>query len=203
MFIAKLQNRNPDTVALITCCNADGNFLPPYCIFKVKRKTSDFQVGMQPGSGMTMNGTCVYVTTLYGLKEGSFRTLEAIRKCSAHISSSHVTLFGHRCSWPRYRGWRYTTVSYKIHNTLSADPGPAFFRPLKTFRQQAVYNWIHSNTVRKTTRFQLSTLLVAACNQAATVLKGSAGFSACGIHPYDTHSPHPILLWTNAIPLHQ
>ena len=140
--------------------------------------------------------------SVYGLHEGSFRTLESIRKCSAHVRSQG-TLFRWRCSWPRYRGWRYTTVSSR-HTTHYLQPlDRPFFKPLKTFWQQAVYNWIHSNTVRKTTRFQLSTLLAAECNQAATVEKGCAGFTACGIQPYDTHSPHPIVLWMNAIPLLQ
>jgi hypothetical protein len=51
--------------------------------------------------------------------------------------------------------------------------------------QQALNNWIHSNSGRKITRLQFGKLLSTAWNQAATVGNGSAGFSACGIYPYD------------------
>ena len=61
----------------------------------------------------------------------------------------------------------------------------SFFKPLTTFWQQAVNNWIHSNRSRKITRLQFGGLLTAAWNQAAAVGNDSAGFSACGIYSYD------------------
>jgi hypothetical protein len=61
----------------------------------------------------------------------------------------------------------------------------SFFKPLKTFWQQTINNWIHSNPGWKATRLQFGKLLTAAWNQAATIGNGSTGFSACGIYPCD------------------
>jgi len=64
----------------------------------------------------------------------------------------------------------------------------SLFKPLTTFWQQAVNNWIHNNPSRKITRLQFGRLLAVAWNQAATAGNGSAGFSACGIYPYDPYN---------------
>ncbi|KAK9722453.1 hypothetical protein QE152_g19701 [Popillia japonica] len=39
----------------ISCCNAEGTFLPPACIFKGKNKKPEFEDGMPPGSVVYMN----------------------------------------------------------------------------------------------------------------------------------------------------
>lgn len=46
---------------VIVCCNAEGNFLPPYCIFKGQRKRSEFEDGLPPGSRVEMGETSTYV----------------------------------------------------------------------------------------------------------------------------------------------
>jgi hypothetical protein len=52
------------TVTLITCSNAAGNFLSPYCVCKGKRKKNKFEDGMPPGSRVLVNETSGYVTTV-------------------------------------------------------------------------------------------------------------------------------------------
>jgi hypothetical protein len=53
-----------ETISLIAHCNAEGKFLPPYCIFKGKRKKNEFKDGMPPGSHVTMNETSEYMNTV-------------------------------------------------------------------------------------------------------------------------------------------
>jgi hypothetical protein len=52
------------TVTLITCSNAAGNFLSPYCVCKGNRKKNKFEDGMPPGSRVMVNETSGYVTTV-------------------------------------------------------------------------------------------------------------------------------------------
>lgn len=69
----------------------------------------------------------------------------------------------------------------------------SLFKPLTTFWQQAMNSWIRSNPSLKITRLQFGRLLTVAWNQAATAGNGSAGFSACGIYPYDPQQvPHHV-----------
>jgi hypothetical protein len=57
-----------ETISLIARCNAKGKFLPPYCIFKGKRKKNEFEDGMPPGSHVTLNEISAYMNTVMFLK---------------------------------------------------------------------------------------------------------------------------------------
>lgn len=50
-----------ETISAIACCNAEGSFLPPYCIFKGKNK-NNWADGMPPGSFIMMSPKSAYVT---------------------------------------------------------------------------------------------------------------------------------------------
>jgi hypothetical protein len=52
-----------ETVSVIACSNAEGNFLPPYCIFKGVNKKAEFSDGMPPGSVAAMNKKSAYDTS--------------------------------------------------------------------------------------------------------------------------------------------
>jgi hypothetical protein len=38
-----------ETITIVACCNAEGNFLPPLCIFKGANKKPEFVDGMPAG----------------------------------------------------------------------------------------------------------------------------------------------------------
>lgn len=44
-----------ETITVIACCNAKGNFLPPACIMKEQRKKPEFEDGLPPGSVVFMS----------------------------------------------------------------------------------------------------------------------------------------------------
>ncbi|KAJ8944627.1 hypothetical protein NQ318_017151 [Aromia moschata] len=44
-----------ETVTLVACCNAEGNFVPPVCIMKGKNKKKEYEDGMPPGSFVYMS----------------------------------------------------------------------------------------------------------------------------------------------------
>ncbi|XP_022829248.1 uncharacterized protein LOC111358362 [Spodoptera litura] len=50
-----------ETLSVIACCNAVGNFLPPVVIIKGVNKKPEFQDGLPPGSEVYMNRKSAYV----------------------------------------------------------------------------------------------------------------------------------------------
>lgn len=50
-------------ITVISCCNAEGTFLPPVCILKGKNKKPEFEDGMPPGSIVYMNQKLAYIKT--------------------------------------------------------------------------------------------------------------------------------------------
>ncbi|KAI4472189.1 hypothetical protein MML48_1g09561 [Holotrichia oblita] len=51
-----------ETISIIACCNAEGAFIPPVCIFKGKNKKAEFEDGMPPGAAVFMGDKSAYVT---------------------------------------------------------------------------------------------------------------------------------------------
>lgn len=52
-----------ETMTVIGCCNAIGNFLPPVIIIKGVNKKSDFEEGLPPGSQIFMNRKLAYINS--------------------------------------------------------------------------------------------------------------------------------------------
>lgn len=45
-----------ETITLIVCCNAEGNFLPPTCILKGRYSKKEYEDGMPPGEQPISDG---------------------------------------------------------------------------------------------------------------------------------------------------
>jgi len=142
----------------------------------MKRKKNEFEDGMPPGSRMT-NETSVCLKTvvfMYWLKNYFVPRKEPVNVLDFAAENDIIQL---------------CLPSDTTHYLL--PPFRSFFKPLTTFWQQAVNNWIHRNPSRKITRLQFGRLLTVSWNQAATAGNGSAGFPACGIYPHDQQQiPH-------------
>ncbi|KAK9720765.1 hypothetical protein QE152_g21910 [Popillia japonica] len=50
-----------ESITVISCCNPEGPFLPPACIFKGKTKKPEFEKGIPPGSVIYMNQKSAYI----------------------------------------------------------------------------------------------------------------------------------------------
>lgn len=59
-----------ETVTIIACCNAEGKYIPPYVIFKGKRKKPEFEDGLPPGSACIMSPKPAYVSSAIFLSTG-------------------------------------------------------------------------------------------------------------------------------------
>lgn len=49
-----------ETIRFVACCNAEGQFLPPVCIFKEKNKKSKFEDNMPQGSVVYISQKSAY-----------------------------------------------------------------------------------------------------------------------------------------------
>ena len=52
-----------ETIAMITCCNAESVYLPLACIMKGKNKKPEYKDGMPPGSIVFMSKRSAYINT--------------------------------------------------------------------------------------------------------------------------------------------
>jgi hypothetical protein len=52
-----------ETTTIVACCNAEGNFLPPLCIFKGANNQPEFVDGMPAGSRVIMNNESAYMNS--------------------------------------------------------------------------------------------------------------------------------------------
>ena len=57
-----------ETITTIACCNAEGYFLPPYCIFKGKNKKKEWEDALPNGSKVFMNEKSGYVNSSIFMK---------------------------------------------------------------------------------------------------------------------------------------
>jgi hypothetical protein len=147
---------NGGTITLIARCSAEGSLVTSYCIVKGKKKNNKFKEGMTPGLRVTMNETCAYVTTIVFMDW--LRSHFIPRKESG---SFLLKLDGHRSHCSEVNVLEFATENDVIllclpsHRMHHLQPLNRFFlKPLKTFWQQAVNNWTHSNTGRSYTSFR-------------------------------------------------
>ncbi|XP_018359931.1 PREDICTED: uncharacterized protein LOC108759131 isoform X2 [Trachymyrmex cornetzi] len=176
-----------ETINVIACCNAEGNFLPPYCIFKGQRKRPEFEDGLPPGSHVEMGETSAYVNCQLFLawlkdhfipRKQNGKVLLILDGHTSHCSDINVLDFAAKND--------IILLCLPSHTTHYLQPlDRSFFKPLKTYWQRVVTNWIISHPGQRLTRYQFGDLLCNAWNLATTVSNGTSGFKACGIFPYN------------------
>lgn len=52
-----------ETITIVACCNAEGHFLPPYCIMKGKYKKPQYEKGCPPGTVIKMRPEKAYINS--------------------------------------------------------------------------------------------------------------------------------------------
>ncbi|XP_030762936.1 uncharacterized protein LOC115887610 [Sitophilus oryzae] len=52
-----------ETISVLACINAEGGYLPPYCIMKGKNKKEEWNDGLPPGSRIKMSEKSAYVNS--------------------------------------------------------------------------------------------------------------------------------------------
>lgn len=88
-----------ETITVLSCVNAEGHFIPPFCIFKGKNKKKEFEDGLPPGGCVTMNEKSAYVTsaifltwlqTMFVPRKDPGKVLLILDGHSSHVSDPDV-----------------------------------------------------------------------------------------------------------------
>lgn len=175
-----------ETITVIACCNAEGIFLPPACVFKGKYKKDEFQDGMPNGSVIYMNQKSAYVNSdifLLWLKDhflprkGVGKALLIVDGHTSHCSAEVLQLA------ERNDIILLCLPSHTTHYLQPLDRG--VFKSLKSAFNKACYLFMKTNPSRKITRLQFGRLLAEAWTKAATNDNAVSSFRATGIFPYN------------------
>lgn len=180
-----------ETISVIACCNGEGTFLPPYCIFKEKNIKEEFSSGMPPGSVVRMSQKSAYVNTEFffnWLKE-HFMPRKPLGKVLLILDghTSHCNLC-EMLEFAQENG--IIMLCLPPHTTHYLQPlDRAVFKSLKTYYYSACNNFIKTNPGRKIGRLQFGQLLAESWAKAAVPKNAISGFKATGIIPF---SPEAI-----------
>lgn len=175
-----------ETITVIACCNAEGTFLPPACVFKGKYKKDEFQDGMPNGSKIYMNQKSAYVNSdifLLWLKDhflprkGVGKALLIVDGHTSHCSAEVLELA------ERNDIILLCLPSHTTHYLQPLDRG--VFKSLKSAFNKACHLFMKTNPSRKITRLQFGKLLAEAWTKAATNDNAVSSFRATGIFPYN------------------
>jgi hypothetical protein len=141
--------------------NAEGFFLPPYCIFKGKNKNDELSDGMPPGSAIRMNKKSAYVNSDIFFDWLKFHFLP--RKMPGKVL---LIVDGHTSHTNNLEMLQFSEEKNIIllclppHTTHYLQPlDRGFFKSLKIFYYDACRRFIKGNTGRKLKRVNFGKLL--------------------------------------------
>lgn len=179
-----------ETITAICCCNAEGHFLPPCCIFKGKNKKQEFEMNMPPGAKVYMNEKSAYINT--DIFIDWLKTHFVPRKPTGKII---LLLDGHSCHCNSVEMLEYAEENEIIlfclpsHTTQFLQPlDRSFFKSLKSHFYDSCNSFVKMNPTKKINRLTFGKLLTDAWLKSATVQNGVSGFKACGIYPFNPNA---------------
>lgn len=77
-------------------------------------------------------------------------------------------------------------LSLPLHSSHKTQPlDRAFFKPLKSYYDAAIDNWMTSHAGQTVTLYDVAGLFKTAFERAATIEKATNGFRSTGIYPFD------------------
>ncbi|XP_045773169.1 MFS-type transporter clz9-like [Maniola jurtina] len=174
-----------ETITVIACCNAEGNFLPPTCIMKGKRKKPEFEDGLPPGSLVFMSPKSSYITSDLFLewmkshflpRKPAGKVLLLLDGHSTHCNSVKMLQFANDND--------IIMLSMPSHTSHYLQPlDVAVFKSLKTYFYESCRLWMKQHPGRRLTRHQFGSLLNQAWGKSATSDNATSGFRATGVFP--------------------
>ncbi|KAI4466544.1 hypothetical protein MML48_2g00008645 [Holotrichia oblita] len=191
-----------ETVTVVASCNAEGTFLPPYIIFKGVNKQQAWLDNLPPGASLEMRRESAYINEEIFLKslKNHFIPRKSASPClllldghGSHVNSPEIL---------------ETALQYDVHCLCLPSHtthflqllNRSFFKPLKCYFKHAAIEWGVANPGKKFERRYFGLILQKAWAQAATVSTGSAGFRACGVHPFQPSAIPDYAYLTNLSP---
>ncbi len=176
-------SKRGETITVVACANAEGMFLPPYCIMKGQNYKDEYGDGLPPGSRVKMIKKSSYMTAELFMDwlENHFIPRKPLGKVL-------LILEGHASPMNAVGMLDYANAKDIIllclpsHTTHYLQPlDRAYFGPLKHFWREACNVFKIADPSRRINRLQFGRLLNLAWKYAATVNTGKSYFSATGI----------------------
>ncbi|XP_031355227.1 uncharacterized protein LOC116179569 [Photinus pyralis] len=175
-----------ETVTVVACANAEGTFLPPFCIFKGVKKQQVWQESMPSGAAIEMRKESAYIDENIFMKwfRDHFLPRKPAGKClllldgpGSHTNSPDIL----ECASSN----DVVLLCLPSHTTQYLQPlDRSFFKPLKAHYRHAAGEWGNANPGKKLERRHFGELLGQAWSKSATVRLGVSGFRACGVYPF-------------------
>lgn len=179
-----------ETITLIACCNAEGNFLPPACVMKGKIKKDEYTDNMPPGSVLYMSQKSAYVNNNIFLewlrdhflpRKPDGKVLLILDGHASHSSSVEMLEFANQHD--------IILLCLPSHTTHYLQPlDRAVFKSVKNHFYAASQLWMKAHPGRRITRYQFGELLQACWGKSATPENAIAGFRATGIYPFNPNA---------------
>ncbi|CAB3236377.1 unnamed protein product [Arctia plantaginis] len=174
-----------ETMTIVGCCNAIGNFLPPVLIIKGVNKKPEFQDGLPMGSKVYMNKKSAYINASLFDKwlTEHFIPLKAHGKVllildghSSHSSAPNMLQAAADND--------IILLCLPSHTTSALQPlDRSVFGPFKTYFNQETNQFMRLNPNKKISRYNAGKLIRNAWIRAATPANALAGFRGSGIYP--------------------
>lgn len=176
-----------ENVTIVSCCNAEGTFLPPYVIFKGVYKRKKWVEEMPRGSVVAMNRKSGYIDADIFLDwfQNHFIPRKNAGKCllildghASHMNNPHMLDVAIKND--------VILLCLPNHTTHYLQPlNKSFFCSLKAKYGYYFLEWRSFHPDEKLNRQVFGKLLKKAWTDVATISNGIAAFRATGIVPFD------------------
>lgn len=179
-----------ETMTIVGCCNAVGNFLPPVLIIKGVNKKPAFEDGLPMGSKVYMNKKSAYMNTalFYKWLTEHFIPMKPHGKVLLMLDghSSHSTAPD---MLQTAADNDIILLCFPGHTTSALQPlDKSVFGPLKTYFNQETNQFMRLHPNKKISRYNAGKLIRNAWIRAATPANALAGFRSSGIYPVDRNA---------------
>lgn len=175
---------------IIGCCNAAGQFLPPYFIFARKKMVDRLLDGSPPGSEATCtdNGWINGPVFLQWLQYFVHQVRPSPEKTILLLMDNHIS---HKY-YPALEFARENNVvflSFPPHTTNKLQPlDRAVYGPFKTFFEQEINTFQKAHPGRIVNQLDIARLVTPAFLKSASAKNAVHGFSSTGLWPLNRNT---------------
>lgn len=168
----------------VCCCNAAGSFVPPMIIFKRLRNHDSLANDKPTGSIVTVSESGYINSELFVLWLKHF--IEFVHPSPSKkvllLLDGHTTHSKNLTAINLARDNGIIMLQLPGHTTHRLQPlDVSIFKPMETYYEEAIQQWLRSNPGRRVTQFEVSKILGIAYARAASIQNAESGFKATGV----------------------
>lgn len=175
-----------ETITILACCSAEGQFLPPYCIFKGVYAKPQHLKGAPPGTVIKMRKESAYINTELFMnwirehfipRKPAGKNLLILDGHASHMNSVDMLQLA--------SDHDIVILCLPSHTTHYLQPlDRVVFKPFKTYFKNACAKLVATRRgTGRITRDDFGELLNSGWSRAATVNLATTAFRATGIYP--------------------